>query len=94
MRTQVSEQEVLWSSLKGDVEALLLQAPTVALDALAHQLSAHQAAVTEQVGAAAAGTHHTDLKIMIYHHKLFYLWRQKPSLHAKCCSGVTSNLAY
>lgn len=45
---KVSEQEVLWSSLKGDVEALLLQAPTVALDALAHQLSAHQAAVTEQ----------------------------------------------
>ena len=39
---QVAEGDTLWLGLKQDVEALLLQAPTVNLDRLARELAHHQ----------------------------------------------------
>lgn len=48
MSEQVADGAAVWESLKADVEALLLQAPTVALDALAHELAHLHAATKDQ----------------------------------------------
>ncbi|KAK9786296.1 hypothetical protein WJX73_002901 [Symbiochloris irregularis] len=59
LAAKVEEGDALWMGLKQDVEALLLQAPTVALDLLARELTHHQTAISDQ--AALVQVLHKDL---------------------------------